>query len=245
MELLYSLLLGLVQGLTEFLPVSSSGHLLLVGRIIGYSPSVAFEIVAHLGTLAAVVIAYRTRIKEHIVRPVSKPSLVLIFVFEDTLRATFSGSLLPYAFLLTAILIVASSFVKAKNGKQVGFFEGFVIGVSQAAAVVPGLSRSGTTISTARFLGVDKKESADFSFMLSIPIIIVSAISELVRHYDEFLTENLLCLFIGFVAAFISGLIAIKLVLKSIQKGGFKIFAIYLTVLGVLLFINDMFLKWI
>ncbi len=255
MELLYSLLLGLVQGLTEFLPVSSSGHLLLVGRIIGYSPSVAFEIVAHLGTLAAVVIAYRTRIKEHIVRPVSKPSLVLIFstavtavlvfVFEDTLRATFSGSLLPYAFLLTAILIVASSFVKAKNGKQVGFFEGFVIGVSQAAAVIPGLSRSGTTISTARFLGVDKKESADFSFMLSIPIIIVSAISELVRHYDEFLTENLLCLFIGFVAAFISGLIAIKLVLKSIQKGGFKIFAIYLTVLGVLLFINDMFLKWI
>lgn len=255
MDLLYALLLGLVQGLTEFLPVSSSGHLLLVGRIIGYTPSIAFEIVAHLGTLVAVVIAYRTRIKECVMRPISKPSLVLIFstavtavlvfVFEDVLRATFGGTLLPYAFLLTAILIIGSSFVKARPGKTVGYFEGFIIGVSQAAAVVPGLSRSGTTISTARFLGVDKRESADFSFMLSIPIIVVSAIGELVRHYDEFLTENALCLLIGFVAAFVSGLIAIKLVLKSIQKSGFRVFAIYLVVLAVLLFINDMFLKGI
>ncbi len=119
MDLLYSLLLGLVQGLTEFLPVSSSGHLLLVGRIIGYTPTIAFEIVAHLGTLLAVVIAYRVRIKEYVLRPLSKPPLVLIFstavtavlvyVFEDTLRATFGGTLLPYAFLLTAILIIGSS----------------------------------------------------------------------------------------------------------------------------------------
>ncbi len=255
MDLLYSLLLGLVQGLTEFLPVSSSGHLLLVGRIIGYTPTIAFEIVAHLGTLLAVVIAYRVRIKEYVLRPLSKPPLVLIFstavtavlvyVFEDTLRATFGGTLLPYAFLLTAILIIGSSFIRERPGKTIGFFEGFIIGVSQAAAVVPGLSRSGTTISTARFLGVDRRESADFSFMLSIPIIVVSAAGELFRHCDEFLTENLLCLLIGFVAAFVSGLIAIKLVLRSIQKSGFKIFAVYLVVLSVLLFVNDMFLKWI
>lgn len=251
MELLYSLLLGLVQGLTEFLPVSSSGHLLLVGRIIGYKPTVAFEIVAHLGTLAAVAIAYRTRLKETVVRPLSKPSLVLVLstavtailvlLFEDTLRATFDGSLLPFAFAATAVLIVLSSLVKPKAGKEMGFFEGFVVGVSQAAAVIPGLSRSGTTISAARFCGVDSEKSADFSFMLSVPIIVVSALGELIRHFDEFAGENILCLAIVFFASFVSGFFAIKLVMKAVRKGGFHIFAIYLGVLSVLLFLNDFF----
>ena len=255
MEVLYSLLLGLIQGLTEFLPVSSSGHLLLFGRIIGYTPSIAFEIVLHLGTLGAVIIAYRTRIKESVLHPLSKPSLVivlttavtavLVLLFENLLRSTFSGRLLPFAFLLTAILLVASSFVKPRKLGTPTFFDGFIVGVAQAAAVVPGLSRSGTTIAAARFLGIDGRESADFSFMLSIPIIVVSALGELVRHYDAFLEENLLCLFVGFIAAFVSGLIAIKLVLRSVRKGGFKFFAIYLVVLSVLLFINDFFLHFI
>lgn len=255
MELLYALLLGLVQGLTEFLPVSSSGHLLLVGRIIGYSPSIAFEIVAHLGTLGAVLIVYRKRVMDCFMHPLSKGSLVIVFTtavtavlvlfFEDFLRSTFGGSLLPYAFLMTAILLVASSFIKPKKVGAPGFFEGFIVGVSQAVAVIPGLSRSGTTISAARFTGIDKKESADFSFMLSIPIIVVSAASELLRHYDEFAGENVLCLIVGCIAAFLSGLLAIKLVLRCIQKGGFKIFAIYLVVLSVLLFINDFFLGFI
>lgn len=249
MELLYSLLLGLVQGLTEFLPVSSSGHLLLVGRIIGYTPTVAFEIVAHLGTLLAVVIAYKTRLKDAVMRPLSKPSLVLILstavtavsvlLFEDALRSTFDGSLLPFAFAVTAALIVLSSLVKPKDGREVGFFEGFIVGVSQAAAVIPGLSRSGTTISAARFCGIDSEKSADFSFLLSVPVIVVSALGELIRHFDEFRGENIFALVIVFFASFASGYFAIKLVLKAVRKGGFSVFAIYLGTLSVLLLLND------
>lgn len=256
MELLYSLLLGLVQGLTEFLPVSSSGHLLLVGRIVGFTPSVAFEIVAHLGTLLAVLIVYRSAIKERVLAPFSRKTLVLIFatavtgvlvlLFEKPLRATFGGELLPYAFALSAILIVVSSFVPEKVGGKIGFFEGFVIGVCQAAAVVPGLSRSGTTISAARMCRADYKQSADFSFLLSVPIIIVSALSELVRHFDEFAGENPLNLLAAFVASAVSGYFAVKLVLRSVRGGkGFKYFAVYLMLLAVFLFINDSFLHFI
>ncbi|MCI8612234.1 MAG: undecaprenyl-diphosphate phosphatase [Clostridia bacterium] len=252
MELLYFLILGLVQGITEFLPVSSSGHLLLIGRIIGYTPSIAFEITAHLGTLLAVVTAYRGTLKERISKPFSKPSLILIvttlvtaaiiFVFEKPIKATFDGSVLPFTFLLSAALIVISSSVKPKAGKKIGFFEGFVIGVTQAAAALPGLSRSGTTISAARMLKVGSEESADFSFLLSIPIIVVSAVGEFVLHTDAFLGENLLGLAIGFAASFVSGLLAIKLVLRCIRGGGWQIFAVYLAALGIFMFINDFFL---
>lgn len=255
MELFYSLLLGLVQGLTEFLPVSSSGHLILAGRILGYTPSVAFSICAHLGTLIAVVIAYRTQLWGLIKKPLSRPALALIFAtiitaagvffFEDALRSTFDGRYLPYAFLATAILIVGSSLVKPRPVKEIGLFEGFIIGAAQAVAVIPGLSRSGTTIAAARFQGIDKKKSADFSFLLSVPIIIVSALGELIKHYDEFIGENVFCLLIGFAAAFVSGYLAIKLVLKAVRNTQFGGFAVYLTVLSVLLFANDTWLHLI
>lgn len=233
------------------MPVSSSGHLLLTGRILGYAPSIAFSIAAHLGTLCAVLIAYRTQFFGMLKKPFSKPSLVLcfatlitavgVFFFEDTLRATFDGSLLPYAFMASAILLVGSSLVRAKPQKEIGFLEGFILGASQAVAVIPGLSRSGTTISAAKFTGIDSKKSADFSFMLSVPIIIVSALGELVKHADEFLSENVFCLLIGFLAAFVSGFFAIKLVLKAVSKSNMGAFAVYLAVLSVFLFVNDTF----
>lgn len=233
--------------------MSSSGHLILVGRIIGYTPSVAFEVTAHLGTLVAVIVAYRSTLKKAFLRPFEKPAPVivlstfvtaaLVFVFEKPLRATFGGELLPLTFFITAVILALPSLVKRKGIESIGYFEGFVIGVSQAVAVIPGLSRSGVTVSAARLLGADESESADFSFLLSVPIIIVSAASELLRHFDEFLRENYLCLFVVFAAAAICGYLSIKLVLSSIRRGGLTGYSAYLFMLSVLLAANDLVFK--
>lgn len=248
MTTLEALFLGLIQGLTEFLPVSSSGHLVLAERILGISnTSLAFELITHLGTLLAVVIVYRKALVRLIRHPLSLemrllavatiPSVIIVFAFQKLFRNAFDGRYLAYCFLITAIILIISSQIKPKPNKKIGYFDAVIIGVAQGFAAFPGISRSGSTICTSVFLGNERSKSAQFSFLLSIPIIIGSAIVELIG-FKGFEAIGVLPLMAGFFSSFIFGMLAIKLLLKILNHS-FNGFAVYLFILSVFLILND------
>lgn len=250
MNVFEALIIGLMQGLTEFLPVSSSGHMLLAGRIMGQMPSLAFELVMHLATLAAVIVVYRSDIWGLIKKPLCRevrllavatvPTVAIVLLGESLFRASFDGRFLSYCFLITGIVLIASGFSHKKPAKaQMGYLDALVIGTAQGLAAFPGISRSGATISAAALLNNDKKSSARFSFLLSIPVILGSAAVELITNDSGLGAVSFLPLAVGFLAAFISGYIALRLVIKILSKYNFDGFAVYLLLLATFLLMND------
>ena len=242
MTILQSIFLGLLQGLTEFLPVSSSGHLLLAQKLFGIEADLFFDVMLHLGTLFAVVVAMRKTLFQTIAHPVADKrfryvaiaciptfaiaAVVHFFVPEATLNL-----LLPLGFAATIVLIVLS----AKLGKptlrlqETGLLPIIVTGVVQGIAVCPGLSRSGSTVSTMKLFGVNSTDSAEFSFMLSVPVILGAVVVEGYKALKTAaLTVNWLCVGVGVVTAFVSGLIAVYTVMRAVKRGNWIAFAVYL-----------------
>jgi len=248
MSYFQSLILGLVQGLTEFLPVSSSGHILLTGELLGVTPSLAFELILHVATLIAVVVFYRKSIFLRLKKPFSLSNLYLVVatvitaVFALLLRKTvgnFPVSRLPIFFLVTACLLLTGSFF-GKGNKKMTLGKSAVIGLTQGLACIPGLSRSGSTISVALAMGVEKNEATEFSFLLSIPIILGSSIVELIGAPIG--SVDLGVTAVGFVAALVSGYAALLIVNKLMKKASLDLFAVYLVALSiVLIFANYVF----
>ena len=245
MSYFQSLILGLVQGLTEFLPVSSSGHILLTGELLGATPSLAFDLILHVATLIAVVVFYRKSIISRLKKPFTKSNLYLVLATVITaplallLRKTvgdFPVSRLPIFFLATACLLVIGSFF-GKGNKPVTLRKSAIIGLTQGLACIPGLSRSGSTISVALAMGVEKNEATEFSLLMSIPIILGSAIVETVGA--PLGTLDLGVTAVGFIAALISGYIALLIVSKLMKRASLDLFAVYLVALStVLVFTN-------
>jgi len=248
MSILDAMILGIVQGLTEFLPISSSGHLILAERILGVdSSNLTFSLTLHLATVTALLIAMRKKVWEQIKNPFCKlngyivvataVTALVAFSIKNFAVESFDGNLLPVFFLLTAILLVSSGLTKKE--RQISLADALIIGFTQGLAVFPGLSRSGSTISVARLCGVQKSQATDFSFFISIPVIVVGALLDCMG--GGFATVDILTLFVGFVSAFVSGLFAVKFMLKSLTKS-FDGFAIYLLILSAFLIINDAWL---
>ncbi len=247
MKVWQAIIIGILQGLTEFLPISSSGHILLLSRIMGVSFNVSFTLALHVATLLAVLIIMRKKVlstvrslKEILKLAVaSLCSLIVIFALYGFINESMDGKYLIFCFLLTAAVLLVSGFFKPKN-TEIGFFQAAVIGCAQGLAVMPGISRSGATVSAALALGADRERSVSFSFLLSIPIIIGSAAV-------DFITEGLspidiLPFVCGFVSALISGLVAVKLMFKLSAKT-YDYFALYLIALSTFLIINDLALN--
>ena len=251
MTYLDAFLLGLIQGITEFLPVSSSGHLVLYSMITGAQSSLYFDLILHLGSLAAVVIVYFKDIAELIKHPLSKRarmlmlstaiSAIVVFLLKDIVDSTFDGAFLPLFFLITAVILALGAyFPKKPKIKEIGALDAVIIGAAQGFAAFPGLSRSGLTASTGSLLGVEKSQNASFCFILSIPIIIGSAIVETIGGTFDPVPFG--CLAVGFAAAFFSGLLALKLIKKVFLNNRFDIFAAYLVVLSLFLTANNLWL---
>ena len=249
-----SLILGLIQGLTEFLPVSSSGHL-EIGAVllkIEANENLLFAVVVHLATAMATVVVFRNDIADIMKETFrfewneSTKFLLLILVsmlpvflvgvlFKDQIESFFSGNLLLVGsmLLITGLLLVFAHYKKSGTGK-VNFASAFIIGVAQAFAVMPGISRSGATISTALILGVERAKAARFSFLMVLLPIIGASILQLKdyvgnpsAHKIEFFP-----LVVGFVAAFFSGFVACKWMLKIVKNGKLTYFAIYCLIVG-------------
>lgn len=245
MTVLEAIIIGLVQGLTEFLPISSSGHILLVERIMGVQSELGFTLILHLSTLLAVVIVMRKRIWETVRTPKKLLPLILatifsalvVFALGGALESALSGKFLAVSFLITAIMLLLSGFIKPKK-HEISCFDAVIIGCVQGLAVIPGISRSGSTVSAAVLLGNEREESVSFGFMLSIPIIVASAAIDLLT--EGISSVPFLPLLCGFVSAFVSGMVAIKLMFKISRS--YDAFAVYLTALSAFLLINDLFL---
>lgn len=256
MSWLEALLLGLVQGLTEYLPVSSSGHLEIGQYIFGISGgnNLKFGIVVHTATVLSTIVVlwpeigkllkgffrfqYNEETKYLLKIGVSMiPVLIVGLFFKDKVEQFFGNGLILVGcmLLLTAALLTFSYYAKPRQKENIGWWDAFIIGVSQAIAVLPGLSRSGTTIATGLLLGNKKELVAKFSFLMVIIPILGEAFLELAGG-DFANSESLpaLSLLIGFLAAFVSGCFACKWMLTLVQKGKLIWFAVYCAIIGTL-----------
>lgn len=241
MNLTYSIFLGILQGFTEFLPVSSSGHLVIAQNLIpGFTQEgVLFDVILHAGTVLAVLYYFR----KILLKLTSKYLLLLLIgtipagligvFFNSSIEKLFNGvTLVGLALLFTGALNFLTD--RAKNGsKKISVKKSILIGMAQALAIIPGISRSGSTIFIGTSLGIKKKEAAQFSFLLSVPAIVGANAVQFLK-YGFGGTENITLYVAGFIAAFISGVIAIKFVLNFLLGGKFKLFAYYCIALGIL-----------
>ncbi len=251
-----ALVLGLVQGLTEYLPVSSSGHLAIGSHLFGVdgADNLAFTIAVHVATvLSTLVVLWReidwifrglfkcelnaeTRYALNIAVSMIPIGIIGVF-FKDTVEAVFGSGLLIVGcmLVLTAVLLTFSYYAKPRQKEHIGLRDAFIIGLSQACAVLPGLSRSGTTIATGLLLGNKKANMAQFSFLMVIPPILGEALLDTVKMAkgeEVFGGIDALPLVVGFVAAFVSGCAACKWMINIVKKGKLIYFAIYCAIAG-------------
>lgn len=258
MKIIQAIILGLVQGLTEFLPVSSSGHLILFKKIFGFDMEtfgLTFDIALHLATLIAVFIVFRKDIASILKKPFQKLTLLLIIAtvpaaliglfFDDYVEALAAGGgFLGVAFIFTAVILILAE-KRKKNGSKknldnMNVIGAFAIGAAQAVAVMPGISRSGSTFAMGTYTGLRKDAALRFSFLMSIPIILGSVVLGIKDVVEAPQTVNWGCLLAGMASAGISGYIAVKFMLDFFKKKKMYIFAIYLIILGVFVILDQL-----
>jgi len=263
MNLLQAMILGLVQGLTEFLPVSSSGHLVLAEKILDLGTSnLRFEVAMHLATLLAVCFAFRKRIVKLVrsvlfgrMRPVNGkwhytddnlrlaimlivatiPAALVGVLFDDAIEQAFNDPIaVSIALLATGVILYGTGRVTKKQ-ERIGWKHSLIIGFSQALAILPGISRSGTTIAAGIYSGTDQEKAAEFSFLLSIPVILGAG---LIKFKDVLETglpkDEMLAILIGGLIAAISGYVAINFLLKIIRGSKLHYFSYYCWMVGLL-----------
>lgn len=240
MDLIKSALFGIIQGLTEFLPVSSSGHLVLAKKILNLeTPGVLFESILHAGTLLAIFFYFLKDILKikrktiYLILTGTIPAAFVGYVFSSQIEKIFNSTfLVGVALLLTGVLNFLVDKITAQKN-NINYKKSFIIGIFQAIAIIPGVSRSGSTIFAGTKLGISKKDAAKFSFLLSVPAVLGANILEISNYANNNLVNKWQYL-TGFIFAFVSGLLAIKLVFRFLEKGRFKYFGFYCFLIGIL-----------
>lgn len=255
MDIIDAIILGIIQGLTEFLPVSSSGHLEIAKAILGDDSlpkdSLLFTIILHFATALSTIVIFRKDIAV-ILKGIFKfqwneelqfsmkiilsmlPATFIGLFYEEELEKLFGGNVLFVGamLLITAVLLLLADLSK-KTSKNVSFSNALVIGISQAIAMLPGISRSGATISTSVMLGNDKSKAARFSFLMVVPLILGKVAKDILGGEISIESSNFTPLMFGFIAAFVSGLFACTLMIKLVKRSKLKYFSIYCAVVGV------------
>ena len=257
MFLLKSILLGIIQGVTEFLPVSSTAHLVLAERIMDIRPSFFLNVVLHSGTLIAVVAVYYKRIVELISGFVKGQADAKVYIYKLALVTVItavvaifmksfigegvmqSSKLIGISLLVTAVVLFFSD--KISSGSQsavsISYYSIVLIGLAQGITALPGISRSGITIATCIFLQINRKEAVQFSFLLSVPIIIIALVYETLFSVSTGVCYSAAGILVGFVFAFLFGILAIKLMISLVSSRKLFVFSIYCLALGVFLFL--------
>ena len=261
MEIYQAIILGIVQGLTELLPISSSAHLNLIPTIFNWNVPESFDVALHFGTLLAIGIFFFKDWIELIVggfkKVLKKEDSTQGRMFWYIVAATIPGGIIGFILdkyaedFLTKPLIIAIALIVMgivlyfadKNSKSeteyenMTFKQTFLIGLSQALAFIPGVSRSGITMTTGRLMGVKRESTAKYSFMLSAPIVLAATVFKLgdfIEYFTVASTTGIIAFILGVLVSFIVGIIVIKFLLNYLKKGSFKIFAIYRVIVGLL-----------
>ena len=244
-----SALLGLIQGLTEFLPISSSGHLVLFQKWFGLdvSENIAFDVLLHVATLIAVVIVFRRDIADLFGRRRTElgllalgtvPTVIVGVVLAGSLKAMAENTVVVGAALVATgiTLFLAGLYMKkGKPDRTITWKHALAIGLAQAAAIMPGLSRSGLTIAVAIMCGVALSDAVRFSFLLAIPAIVGGAMYEM-KDFSN-MTHDTGSMIVGFVVALVFGIVSLKIVAASVLKKKFPYFAFYCVPVGVLVIV--------
>lgn len=254
MDIFEAIILGIIQGLTEFLPVSSSGHLELAKVILGDTSvpeeSLTFTVVLHFATALSTLVIFRKEVAE-ILKGLFQfkwnddlkfslkiiismiPAVIVGLLFEEQLESFFGGKILLVGcmLLLTSLLLLLAD--KAKNTtKEVSFSNSVIIGISQAIAMLPGISRSGATISTSVLLGIDRTRAAKFSFLMVVPLIFGKIGKDVLSGDLSFQSSEMVPISAGFIAAFLAGLLACKWMIAIVKKSKLSYFSLYCAIVG-------------
>ena len=244
MTFLNAIISGIVQGVTEFLPVSSSGHLVILHKLIGLEePQLTFDIFLHLGTLAAIFIVFWKDIISiftvnkkggFFIFTATLATGIFVFIFGKKIEILFvGGKLIGVMFMLTGVWLIIGRFVRFGTSGLSGF-KSFIIGIAQGIAAIPGISRSGATISTALFLGIDPQSAARFSFVLSIPVIIGAfALKIKEGGFSGFSVNHIF----GLIVSCVIGILSLKLLLSILRKDRLHIFGLYCIAVGIMVII--------
>lgn len=259
MNIIQAVLLGIIQGLTEFLPVSSSGHLVLFQKIFGINePTLVFDAFVHIGTLFAVLSVFWEDILALLKKPFQKltglliagtiPTVIIAVLFGDLISESFeSARTLGIEFIFTGcVLLFAERLGRGRKGvKETGYGDAAFIGVMQGVAIMPAISRSGLTISGALLRNLDREFAAKFSFLLSIPAIVGGALFSIKDAMDAGIAAfNTVPLAAGMIAAAVAGYLSIRFMLGILKKGNMRGFAYYVFALGALV-LSDQFVTHI
>ncbi|EPR67776.1 undecaprenyl-diphosphate phosphatase [Cyclobacterium qasimii] len=256
MTIFEAIILGIVQGLTEFLPVSSSGHLEIAGALLGSNSlpeeSLLFTVVVHFATALSTIVVFRKDVGE-LLRGLFQfknneetmfslkiivsmiPAVIVGLLFEEQLEQLFGGKVVFVGFMLliTGLLLYLAD--KAKNtGKPVSFVNAVIIGLAQAVAMLPGISRSGATISTSVLLGIDKNRAARFSFLMVVPLILGKIGKDILSGDLTYQSDQFGSMAIAFMAAFIAGLAACTWMIQLVRKSKLSYFSVYCVIVGLI-----------
>ncbi|MGB4881489.1 MAG: undecaprenyl-diphosphate phosphatase [Neisseria sp.] len=264
-----ALILGIIEGLTEFLPISSTGHLIVFGSLLDFkSNERVFEIAIQLGAVLAVVFEYRKRFS-HVIRNVGHDKIVNRFVINlmvafipaAVVGLLFSKYIKEVLFnpIIVAIALVVGGFIilwvekrqmhrtpKVTSVDDMRVKDALVVGLAQILALIPGTSRSGSTIMGGMIWGLERKVATEFSFFLAVPVMIAATTYDVLKHYKDFSAQDIGLIVIGFVAAFVAGLLAVKALLKFVASKNYVPFAYYRIIFGGLILLTWWFdwVKW-
>jgi undecaprenyl-diphosphatase len=246
-----SIILGLIEGFTEFLPISSTGHLIVASEFLGIDQTTttkAFEVIIQFGAILAVILHYKEKFTFKKLDLWTKVFLAFLpigtvgFIFADSIKELFSIQVVAIMFIIggIAFLLVEKFFLDDEKEtldaiEDITLKQAMIIGFAQIFALIPGTSRAGSTIIGALLVGLSRKASAEFSFLLAFPVMSAVTAYDLFKYYNEFTSENLTTLALGFVVAFIIAYLTIKLFLTFLNSFTFISFGIYRILFGVFL----------
>ena len=250
MDIIEALILGVIEGITEFLPVSSTGHLIVVSHwmdIAQTETNKAFEVIIQLAAILAVFANYKDKFTFKHIELWKKVILAFIpvgavgFLFHRQIKALFHVEVVATMFIIGGLVFLALEYfykeksVTVRDVEDLSYRQALWIGIAQVFALIPGTSRAGSTIIGAMLVGLDRKASAEFSFLLALPVMAAASGFDLLKHYSEFNDSDMLVLSVGFVVSFFVAYLTMKLFIKFLERFTFVSFGVYRIAFGLLL----------
>ncbi|WP_166109244.1 undecaprenyl-diphosphate phosphatase [Pseudoalteromonas sp. Z9A5] len=250
MDIINAIILGIIEGITEFLPISSTGHLIVVSKWLGIESTdanLAFEVIIQLAAILAVLANYKDKFSPKYLNLWFKVAIAFIplgiigFIFSDVIKTLFSVPVVGIMFIVGGVifLLLEKSYKEPNctttDVTQVTYKQALWIGVAQVCALIPGTSRAGSSIVGAMLCGLNRKASAEFSFLLGLPVLAAASSYDLLKHYQLFTFDDLTALAVGFATAFIVAYFTIKLFIRFLENFTFVSFGFYRIIFGVIL----------
>lgn len=250
MDIFQAIIIGIIEGFTEFLPISSTGHMIVASEFLGVSQDAvtkAYEVIIQFAAILAVMLIYKEKITFKKIDLWVKlfvaflPLAIVGFIFKDQIKTLFNVQTVAWMFIIGGIVFLVVEYfykekeIHVKDVEKTSTMQALWIGIAQIFSLIPGTSRAGATIIGGLLTGLDRKASAEFSFLLAIPVMAAVSGYDLLKHYQEFADANWGAFVIGFITAFVVAYLTIKLFLAFIQRFTFVAFGIYRIIFGIIL----------